>query len=173
MFRYDREPMSPLRRRYIDDLRLRNKSPRTIEAYVLRVSQFARHFEKSPEDLGAEDIRAYQRHLLAKRELSAPVQDLDRKCLHPCHRSAYSSRHGIAMGVSERTTSHSPENGPGNGLHAAFAGAILGPALGRIYCWGKRLDRKPIDQPRGASAQRFSSTKVYAACSASQSLCVR
>ena len=44
MFRIDREPMSPLRRRYIDDLRLRNKSPRTIETDVLRVVPLARHF---------------------------------------------------------------------------------------------------------------------------------
>jgi hypothetical protein len=42
MFHYEREPVSPLRRRYIDDLRLRNKSPRTIETYVLGVVQFAR-----------------------------------------------------------------------------------------------------------------------------------
>src|SRR5262249_38959120 len=67
MTRYDREPMTPLRRRYIDDLRLRNKSPRTIETYVLRVVLFARHFGRSPELLGPEEVRAYQRHLLERQ----------------------------------------------------------------------------------------------------------
>lgn len=66
MFPYDREPMSPLRRRFIDDLRLRNKSPRTIETYVLRVVQFSKHFGKSPERLGPDELRAYQQHLLAR-----------------------------------------------------------------------------------------------------------
>jgi integrase len=67
MFRIDREPMTPLRRRFIDDLRLRNKSPRTIETYVLRVVQFARHFGRSPELLGPEELRGYQQHLLARQ----------------------------------------------------------------------------------------------------------
>ena len=67
MTRFDREPMTPLRRRFIDDLRLRNKSPRTIETYVLRVGLFARHFGRSPELLGADAIRAYQQHLLARQ----------------------------------------------------------------------------------------------------------
>jgi integrase/recombinase XerD len=67
MFRFDREPLTPLRRRFIDDLRVRNKSPRTIEAYVLRVAQFAKHFGRSPEQLGPEQIRAYQQHLLARQ----------------------------------------------------------------------------------------------------------
>jgi site-specific recombinase XerD len=67
MFRFDREPMTPLRRRFIDDLRVRNKSPRTIEAYVLRVAQFARQFGRSPEQLGPEQIRAYQQHLLERQ----------------------------------------------------------------------------------------------------------
>jgi site-specific recombinase XerD len=66
MYRIDRQPMTPLRQRYIDDLRLRNKSPRTIETYVLRVVQFARHFGRSPEVLGPEELRAYQQHLIAR-----------------------------------------------------------------------------------------------------------
>ncbi|MGH8702187.1 MAG: tyrosine-type recombinase/integrase [Burkholderiales bacterium] len=67
MFRIDRQPMTPLRRRFIDDLRLRNKSPRTIETYVLRVVQFAKHFGRSPEALGPDELRAYQQHLLARQ----------------------------------------------------------------------------------------------------------
>jgi len=58
--------MTPLRQRFIDDLRLRNRSPRTIETYVLRVALFARHFGRSPELLGPQEIRAYQQHLLAR-----------------------------------------------------------------------------------------------------------
>jgi hypothetical protein len=41
--------MSPLRQRFVDDLRLRNYSPRTIEAYVAGVLRFAKHFGRSPE----------------------------------------------------------------------------------------------------------------------------
>src|SRR5207237_8761845 len=67
MTRYDREPMTPLRRRFIDDLRLRNMSPRTIETYVLRVVLFARHFGRSPELLGADEVRRYQQHLLTRQ----------------------------------------------------------------------------------------------------------
>src|SRR5215467_6872293 len=59
--------MTPLRQRYVDDLRLRNKSPRTIETYVLRVAQFAKHFGRSPEQLGREQLRAYQQHLIARQ----------------------------------------------------------------------------------------------------------
>jgi site-specific recombinase XerD len=59
--------MTPLRQRFIDDLRLRNKSPRTIETYVLRVALFARHFGRSPDLLGPQEVRAYQQHLLARQ----------------------------------------------------------------------------------------------------------
>jgi integrase/recombinase XerD len=56
--------MTALRQRMIEDMRLRNLSPHTIEAYVLAVSQFARHFERSPEQLNAEQARQYLLHLV-------------------------------------------------------------------------------------------------------------
>ena len=56
--------MTPLRQRFLDDLRLRNYSPRTLDVYVRAVARFARHFGRSPEVLGPEDVRTYQLHLL-------------------------------------------------------------------------------------------------------------
>jgi integrase/recombinase XerD len=59
--------MTPLRQRLIDDLRLRNYSPRTIEAYVAGVARLAKHFHRSPDQLGVEQLRAFQLHLLEQR----------------------------------------------------------------------------------------------------------
>lgn len=59
--------MTPLRQRFVEDLRVRNRSPRTIERYVSHVARFAKHFGRSPETLGSEDIRVYQVHLIERR----------------------------------------------------------------------------------------------------------
>jgi integrase/recombinase XerD len=59
--------MTKLRQRFTDDLRLRNYAPRTIDTYVGRVAAFARHFGRSPELLGPEDVRVFQLHLLSQR----------------------------------------------------------------------------------------------------------
>ena len=56
--------MTPLRERMIDDLKLRNRSPRTIEAYILQVARFAKFYNRSPDKLGPEEVRAYQLHLI-------------------------------------------------------------------------------------------------------------
>ena len=37
--------MTPLRQRFIDDLQLRKRSPKTVSAYVFHVRNFARHAE--------------------------------------------------------------------------------------------------------------------------------
>lgn len=56
--------MTILRQRMIDDLKLRNYSPRTIETYVHCVVGFAKFHRRSPDVLGPEDVRRYQLHLL-------------------------------------------------------------------------------------------------------------
>lgn len=63
--------MTPLRQRMIEDMKIRNLSPRTQERYVQQVAQFARHFKKSPELLGPEQVREYQLFLVNERHLSA------------------------------------------------------------------------------------------------------
>jgi len=65
--------MTPLRQRFLDDLRLRNYSPRTQQTYLHHVIRFARHFGRSPEQLGPEEIRGYQLYLLQERQASWSV----------------------------------------------------------------------------------------------------
>jgi integrase/recombinase XerD len=63
-------PMTSLRRRMTEDMQVRNLSLRTQATYVQQVSLFARHFNKSPELLGPEDIRSYQVYLTNERKLA-------------------------------------------------------------------------------------------------------
>ena len=62
--------MTPLRRRFIEDLELRNLSPSTTRAYVRAVAQFAQFFGKSPELLGPEQIREYLLYLIREKKVS-------------------------------------------------------------------------------------------------------
>jgi integrase/recombinase XerD len=63
--------MSPLRRRMIEDMQIRNLTPHTQRGYIGHVVRFARHFRKSPEHLGPAEIRAYQLHLARDKHLAA------------------------------------------------------------------------------------------------------
>jgi integrase/recombinase XerD len=62
--------MTPLRRRMTEDMQVRNLSPHTQNSYVQQVSLFARHFGKSPEVLGPEEIRSYQVYLTNEKKLA-------------------------------------------------------------------------------------------------------
>ena len=63
-------PMSPLRQRMLEDMQIRNYSPRTVDAYLRSVAQFAKHFHTSPDRLGTDHIRTYQQFLIAEQKAS-------------------------------------------------------------------------------------------------------
>lgn len=62
--------MTPLRQRMTEDMQVRNLSPRTQDSYVRHVAQFARHFNRSPDELGSEEIRSYQVYLTNEKKLA-------------------------------------------------------------------------------------------------------
>jgi integrase/recombinase XerD len=59
--------MSPLRRRMIEDMTLRNLSPSTQQSYIYAIAKFSRHFGSSPDRLNLEQVRAYQLHLIEQK----------------------------------------------------------------------------------------------------------
>lgn len=56
---------SPLRRRMIEDMTVRNLSPATQRSYLHAVAKFSRYFGRSPDQLGLEEVRAFQVQLVA------------------------------------------------------------------------------------------------------------
>ena len=56
--------MTPLRRKMREDLQIRSFAPSTQKGYLWRVGQFARHFRRSPDQLGLKEIHQYQVHLV-------------------------------------------------------------------------------------------------------------
>ena len=55
--------ITPLRQRMLEDLGLRNYAANTCKAYIWHVAKFSKHFNKSPERLGYEEVRQYLLHL--------------------------------------------------------------------------------------------------------------
>ena len=55
--------ITPLRKRFIEDLQLAGMSPRTQEVYVGAVRQLAEHYGKSPDLVCDEELRDYFLHL--------------------------------------------------------------------------------------------------------------
>jgi integrase-like protein len=51
--------MTQLRQRMLEELQQRNYCTGTIRLYLRHVAAFAQHFHRSPDQLGAEDIRRY------------------------------------------------------------------------------------------------------------------
>ena len=62
--------MTTLRERMMEDMKMRNLAQNTQASYIHRVSMFARHFGRSPETIGPEQIRSYQLYLTTEKKLA-------------------------------------------------------------------------------------------------------
>jgi len=65
--------VTALRQRMMEDLQIRNYAPSTVRAYVRGVADFAKYFGRSPDQLGAEQIREYQLFLIKEKGLALPT----------------------------------------------------------------------------------------------------
>ena len=54
----------------LEDLQIRQFSPTTIRIYLHAIAEFARHFNKPPDQLGAEHVRRYQLFLVKEKNVA-------------------------------------------------------------------------------------------------------
>ncbi len=62
--------MTHLRKMMLEELERRNFSENTKECYIRAVEEFARYFNRPPDQLGPDHIREFQAHLFTKRRLA-------------------------------------------------------------------------------------------------------
>src|ERR1700687_2297092 len=67
--------MTPLRQPMIEDIQLRNFATTTQRSYIHYVADFAKYFNRSPQDLDLEAVRQYQLYLTQERKL--PPQSIN------------------------------------------------------------------------------------------------
>src|SRR5215210_502824 len=63
--------MTPLRQRMREDLQLRGFAPRTQGVYIHAVAQFARYYNKSPDQISEEEVRRYFVYLINEKRVSS------------------------------------------------------------------------------------------------------
>ena len=62
--------MTHLRKMMLEELQRRNYTQSTTRAYLRTIDDFARHFNRPPDQLGPEQIREYVAHLFRDRKLT-------------------------------------------------------------------------------------------------------
>jgi site-specific recombinase XerD len=67
---YQKRTLSPITQRMAGDMLVRNLAQRTIDAYTYHVERFAKHCGKPLDELGPEEIRLYQLHLIEVQKAS-------------------------------------------------------------------------------------------------------
>ena len=74
--------MTELRQRMLEELQRRNFSPSTIRGYIRTVRDFAFYFRKPPDQLGVEQVRQFQLHMLRDQKLATGTVQNRMTALH-------------------------------------------------------------------------------------------
>jgi len=64
--------MTVLRQKMLEDMQLRGFASRTQEAYLSAVSQLAKHYRKSPDQINEEELRQYFLFLKNEKHAALP-----------------------------------------------------------------------------------------------------
>jgi site-specific recombinase XerD len=67
---HQKRSLSPIAQRMAEDMRVRNLAQRTIDSYTYHVERFSKHFGKPLDQLGPEEIRQFQLHLIEVKKSS-------------------------------------------------------------------------------------------------------
>ncbi len=74
--------MTKLRQRMLEELQRRNFSPETIRSYIRAVRDFAAYFRKPPDQLGVEELRRFQLHMLQDQKFATGTVQYRMTALH-------------------------------------------------------------------------------------------
>ena len=74
--------MTELRQRMLEELQRRNFSSSTIRGYIRTVRDFAAYFRKPPDQLGVEQVRQFQLHMLRDQKLATGTVQNRMTALH-------------------------------------------------------------------------------------------
>ena len=75
--------MTHLRKLMLEELERRNYAPSTTCAYLRTVDEFARYFNRPPDQLGPDHIRQYQAYLFRERKLEPNTKSAGCTAMHP------------------------------------------------------------------------------------------
>jgi integrase/recombinase XerD len=151
--------MTPLRLRMIEDMQIRNLAAQTQKSYIEHIARFARHFDKSPEHLGPDEIRSWLLHLARDKHLAPSTMGVAVAALRFC----YTVTLGRAWTIeTDIPTSRQPNRLPtvlSPEEVAAFLGAVKSVKqrviLTVCYAAGLRVSEAVHLKPAAIDSQRM------------------
>jgi integrase/recombinase XerD len=100
--------LSPLRIRLIEDMRIRNYSPHTMRDYTRRIALFAKHYGRSPDLLGAVEVRSFLVYLSSKAKASHGVLNAFTSALRFFYKVTLDKPEVVARVPSAKKEQHLP-----------------------------------------------------------------